>query len=266
MYQRLKTSVLCDIYRRLTKNDAVIRKREGDVSFYRNVLVGFKRGDLVFDIGANGGDKTDIFLRLGARVIAVDPDETNQRILAQRFLRLRLVKRPVTIIGKAVSDTARQEKMWVDSPGSALNTLSKKWVETLRNDVSRFGGKMHFQAEKTIETLTLEDLINRYGSPYYVKIDVEGHEPAALRGLARPIPYISFEVNLPEFSAEGRQCIQRLAEIDSKATFNYCSDRSPGLALPRWLDKDKFLTQFGEIQEASIEVFSVSTSGQRAGR
>ena len=43
--------------------------------FYRKLLAGLQRDGLIFDIGANMGAKTDIFLRLGARVVSVEPDD-----------------------------------------------------------------------------------------------------------------------------------------------------------------------------------------------
>jgi len=259
LYQRLRTSLLCDLYRRLSSRGGIIRRRDEEVRFYRNVLKGLRKGDLIFDIGANGGDKSDTFLRLGARVVAVEPDERNQQVLAQRFLKLRLVKRPVRIVGKAVSDSVRKETMWVDAPGSALNTLSRKWVDTLRADDHRFGATRGFGEERNVETTTLEDLMATHGAPSYIKIDVEGHEAAVLRGLRRPIPYVSFEVNLPEFKTEGLECIERLNEIDPNTTYNYATDCGRGLALADWAGKKDFVAVFNRITEPCVEVFSAAS-------
>jgi hypothetical protein len=78
--QRLKVSWIYDAY--WTVNDRrIIDGRRRQVEFYHGVLSGFRQRDLIFDIGANCGQKTDVFLRLGARVVTVDPDETNQEIL-----------------------------------------------------------------------------------------------------------------------------------------------------------------------------------------
>lgn len=103
----------------------IIQRRSREVKFYRDLLEGFQDGDLFFDIGANHGQKTDIFLRVGARVLAVDPDEINQEALKDKFLRYRLVKKPVIIVGKAVSDKCAVHKLWIDEPGSA-----KKYSES----------------------------------------------------------------------------------------------------------------------------------------
>jgi hypothetical protein len=55
----------------------IIDRRDSEVEFYRHLLKGFRKGDMVFDIGANQGQKTDVFLRLRARVVAVELDGVN---------------------------------------------------------------------------------------------------------------------------------------------------------------------------------------------
>jgi FkbM family methyltransferase len=162
--------------------------------------------------------------------------------------------KPVTIVGKAVSERETVERMWIDAPGSAKNTLSQKWVSTLRSDQARFGARLEFAAEKDVETTTLDHLIGLHGEPFFVKIDVEGFEPNVLRGLTRRVPYISFEVNLPEFNAEGTECIALLKRLDAAGRFNFAADMQ-GLALSQWLDADAFRDVFERCSESSIEVF-----------
>src|SRR5262245_51175476 len=129
LYGRLKESWLYDCYWRFADR-SILKERSQEVEFYRSLLKGLEHGDLIFDVGANHGHKTDVFLRLGARVVAVDPDETNLEMLRQRFLDYRFHKKPVSLVGKAVSDRNSMETLWIDAPGSAKNTLSKKWVNT----------------------------------------------------------------------------------------------------------------------------------------
>ena len=43
-----------------------------DTKFYQNFI---NKNDLVFDIGANKGNKSNVFLKIGARVIALEPDK-----------------------------------------------------------------------------------------------------------------------------------------------------------------------------------------------
>ena len=73
--------------------------------------------------------------------------------------------------------------------------------------------------------------------------------------MGRPISYVSFEVNLPEFRPEGQQCIELLAAQSADGRFNYAVDCHRGLVLQKWADKREFLSVFGECNESSIEVF-----------
>jgi FkbM family methyltransferase len=254
LYQRLKSSFVYDFYWTFA-NQQLLKDRTKEVEFYKNTLQGFQKGNLIFDIGANQGYKTDIFLRLGARVVAVDPDEENQRLLRQRFLKYRITPKKVDIEGRAVSDAISIQTMWIDAPGSAKNTLNTKWVEILRNDPKRFGQRLDFAGEKQVETVTLEKLIATYGIPFFIKIDVEGHEPSVLRGLNRSVPYLSFEVNLPEFQVEGLQCIDILRERATDGRFNYAVDCERGLMLENWMRPRDFARVIERCDAPSIEVF-----------
>jgi FkbM family methyltransferase len=252
VYERIKGSCLYDAYWRVA-DPRLVEQRKQELAFFRNTLVGFRRNDLIFDIGANHGVKAEIFLKLGARVIAVDPDVSNQKTLTEHFLAYRLRKKPVVVVGKAVSDRNGHETFWVSEPGFGMNTLNAKWAETLEKDPARFGRTFEFREKRQVETITLEQMISTYGRPFYIKIDVEGYEPNVLKGLETAVPYLSFEVNLPDFKSEGEQCIARLREIAGNGVFN-CAVRDC-LMFSDWMSHDVFAKAFAEIRETSVEVF-----------
>lgn len=255
IYQRLKASRIYDLYWSVADR-SIIARRDREIRFYRSLLAGFHRGCLVFDVGANHGTKTDIFLKLGARVVAIEPDQTNQDILREKFLTYRLSRQPVVIVGKALSEKESVETMWIDEPGSAKNTLSRKWVETLKRDDERFGQHHDFSRRTTVETTTLDQLISTHGLPFFIKIDVEGHEPSVLRGLHRAVSYLSFEVNLPEFAPDGQECVEMLDRLSAGGKFNYAAgDYEKGLALQEWLPAREFSQILARCTERSIEVF-----------
>lgn len=256
LYYRLKNSYAYELYWRVA-DERVIDARSQEDAFYRDLLNGFRKGDLIFDVGANEGTKTEAFLRLSARVVSVDPDEANQEVLRGKFLRYRLAPKPVVIVGKAVSDRSAVETMLIDGPGSAVNTLSRKWAETLKTNKDKFEHEhfgLEFARHKAVETTTLEDLIAAYGLPFFVKIDVEGHEVNVIRGLKHPVPFLSFEVNLPEFRQEGLECVRLLGGLSATGQFNYAADLQGGLQ-GRWLGVQEFSGLLEECSERTIEVF-----------
>ncbi|HEX7080821.1 MAG TPA: FkbM family methyltransferase [Gammaproteobacteria bacterium] len=254
VYHRLRASRIYDAYWRIAEPE-ILHARDREVEFYRSLLRGLTEGDLIYDIGANHGYKTDIFLRLGARVVAVDPDPANHAILTQKFRSLRLVRRPVTIVQKAVSREKGHMTLWIDEPGSAKNTLSPKWVDTLRHDSDRFGHTLTFNAQREVETTTIADMIEVYGRPFFIKIDVEGHELDVILGMREPVPYLSFEVNLPEFLSEGLECVKALDRLGPNSLFNYSPSVETGLALPQWLPAAPFSEAVSACGTSSIEVF-----------
>ena len=86
-----------------------------------------------------------------------------------------------------------------------------------------------------------------------------------LQTLLRLVPYLSFEVNLPEFRREGLECIEVLDRIAAVGKFNYAVDCINGLVLERWLEARDFLQVLNACAEKTIEVFwktSVPISSQ----
>jgi len=257
IYHRLRASIAYDLYLRST-NRKLSKDRDREAAFYRAVLNGFKPGGLIFDIGANIGDKTDTFLRIGAQVVAVDPDERSQAILRQKFLRYRMRPKPVIIVGKAVGARVDVETMLVCAPGSVFNTLSKKGASLLSGATIRpeqSSDIIEYKETKTVETTTLDHLIEAYGVPSFIKIDVVGFELEVLLGLHRSVPCLSFEIGLPESRQELLQCVDLLRGFSTGGQFNYTWDRRNGLALARWLEVQAFLRVLEGCEDGPIEIF-----------
>ncbi|HEY1805449.1 MAG TPA: FkbM family methyltransferase [Terracidiphilus sp.] len=254
---RLKSSSIRRIYRMIF-NREVFLSTEREEEFYRNFLVGLKPGDIIFDVGANEGAKTDIFLRLSANVVALEPDDACLNTLRDRFLRYRWRAKDVSLVGKAVSDKSGKEEMWIDGPGSAVNTMSRKWADHLKDHKDSFPHGhcgLEFRQSKSVETTSIRDLIKLYGSPFFIKIDVEGHELSVLRGMPHPVPFLSFEVNLSTLRQEGIDCARVLGGLEPDGRFNYTPDCCAGMALPDWLSLDEFCGVLASCPEETIEVF-----------
>ena len=207
---------------------------------------------MVFDIGANQGNKTFLFNRLGSRVIAVEPDNFNYQLLLKRFQS----NTKVTVLHSAVSDKIGKADFFQNEPGSAFNTLSKKWKDSLEDQtVNRWHTSTMFNNVIEVQTITLDHLINKYGKPGYIKIDVEGHELACIKGLTEKISVISFEANLPEFKNETLQIIEYLKNIATDIKFNYMVN-DENFELPAHISADEFYDFIQATNLKYMDVFS----------
>lgn len=242
-----KNKFLYSIYLFVFRNN-VHREKKMELLFYKNLNI--KR--LVFDIGANIGNKTALFNKFGVAVISLEPDEDNFKLLQDRFRN----SKNITLLPIAASNKNGETTFLIDHPGSAFNTLSVKWKDVLKDPAAnRWSSEKQFSSERKVETITLDKLIEQYGIPDYIKIDIEGHELECLHGLTKRIRLISFEANLPEFKKETIQCIQHLYEIDSNAEFN-CSINEIDFHFKENLKADDFSKYINDTDLRYMEIFS----------
>jgi FkbM family methyltransferase len=200
------------VYRRLNR-DIQQQGRRG-VAFYSAIL---PANALCFDIGANLGQKTEIFLACGARVITVEPNSKCLPSLVRYFGR----DPRVTILAQAVGAEAGTMTLHIDGTSSTASARSD-WNATVY-------GKAAPDAIR-VPVTTLDALVKRYGSPDFIKIDVEGFEADVLRGLTRPVPLLSFEYHAREIDRL-RECLSILqAPITVRASDHDCVWRSDWMA------------------------------------
>ncbi|MEO0529167.1 MAG: FkbM family methyltransferase [Planctomycetota bacterium] len=170
--------------------------------FYENFV---SPESLVFDVGANQGNRTKVFLRPGARVIAVEPQPA-----CVEFLKAVFKDHPRLTIEPTAIGSAPGEAEMLLSQHSTIATLADDWVESVsssgRFDRSLWGGRI------TVPIVTLDTLIARHGRPDFVKVDVEGFELEVLRGLSQPVRALSLEF-VPEELDKAIACIDRLCEL-----------------------------------------------------
>jgi hypothetical protein len=82
---------------------------------------------------------------------------------------------------------------------------------------------------------TLDNLIREYGTPFLIKIDVEGYELEVLKGLSQPIKMISFEFTVPEKSNIIIECIDRIRNINPNIECNFTIGEETKFAKKKWL-------------------------------
>lgn len=162
--------------------------------------------DLIFDLGLHHGEDTEFYLAKGFRVVAV---EANPDLCAEATRRFAtaVADGSLTIVNRALAEQPG-EITFFDNEFSAWGTVDPKWAARNR----RMGSNSR---ERTVQATTMPELLQEFGTPYYAKIDIEGMDMVALRGLrevtARP-NFVSIESDKVSFRAL-REEFETLTEL-----------------------------------------------------
>lgn len=150
-------------------------------------LTGFARryvtpGSVVWDIGANVGLFTFVAAGLAGpegSVLAVEADTWLVGNLRRAAMRNSGVA-AVSVLPVAVSDTVGVAEFIIANATRATNYLRDSGGSSMTGGV---------RERQLVPTLTLDSLLERFGVPSVIKIDIEGGEPAALRGAAATLSH-----------------------------------------------------------------------------
>jgi FkbM family methyltransferase len=204
-----------------------IKGQKKYLDFYSQFI---NKGDLCFDIGANIGHRTEIFLKLGAKVVAVEPQKDLFRYLKIKY------KNKIQLENCGLGSGFRVQTMFIND-ASALSTFSDDMVKNSRFSDTEWINKRQVQIK------TLDSLIEKYGVPQFCKIDVEGYEYEVLSGLSKKIPYTSIEFALPENLQVLKDSISHIINLTEGAEFNYALGDDMVLASEKWF-KAKNIQEF----------------------
>jgi FkbM family methyltransferase len=150
----------------------------------RQILARVKEGDIILDIGANIGSYTLRLAKkagLSGRVIAFEALEKNARLLQANIEANHLTN--VTVVNKALGESSGLVTMYSDGHSSSASLMQVN----------------AFQPSGQTEMVRGDDIVEELKLPRidWIKIDIEGAETIALRGLRHTIarfkPRILFE-------------------------------------------------------------------------
>jgi FkbM family methyltransferase len=197
--------------------------------FYRGLL---PPGALVFDIGANVGVLSAVFASLGTRVVALEPNED-----CVRHIQLSYGDKQIEVIKAAVGAKNGLAVLNVSDERDVRSSVSDDWMKTMAGQDESYRGI--WSRQNIVPLVTLDTLIEHFGMPQLIKIDVEGFEEKVLSGLSLQPPLISFEFTA-RFLAPAMRCLEKEVFRDgSMFNFAYNADWGYPARFEReaWLEK-----------------------------
>jgi FkbM family methyltransferase len=208
------------LQRQLSAED--LRQFRSNLAFYAPFI---SAGDLCFDIGSNIGTKTEMFLKLGAKVVAFEPQPSCLRETAARCSPTRHLTTVNTAVG-AVSGTM---PLYVCRHPTG-SSLIADWSEDVKEIIH-------------VPVMTLDHAIDRYGLPNFCKIDVEGYELEVIKGLSQRIPTLTLEYHHDEANIRTTlECVHYLSRF-GELSINVTLGDETGFHWD-WIDYKTFLERF----------------------
>jgi FkbM family methyltransferase len=131
---------------------------------------------LIFDIGCNDGQDSDFYLKKGFRVVAVEANPALCGGLRQRFAE-QIANGRFILVEKAIAEKAGEVEFYVNEVEDIRSTIRAGHVERA-NALGRPSTKI------VVPSITFSTLIEEFGVPYFMKVDIEGADLLCVEGLA----------------------------------------------------------------------------------
>jgi FkbM family methyltransferase len=197
-------------------------------------------GDVAFDVGAHVGSRVRAWRKLGARVVAIEPQPDFARVLRLFFGR----DPAVVVVEQALGARPGTARLGVSTATPTVSSMSADWIGSVGSD--RSFARVRWDRSIEVRVSTLDALVAEHGEPAFCKVDVEGFELDVLAGLSRPVRALSFEYLPPAHDAALAvlELIERLGDY----RYNYSPVETLTWASERWLTAAELETVLDRVR------------------
>jgi FkbM family methyltransferase len=143
---------------------------------------------LIFDVGLNIGQDTGFYLSQGYRVLAVEADPTLAQAARQKFAGY-IRSGHLEVLNVGVAEVEGAAEFWICEAKPEFNSFHR--------EIAARDSYPHHSIQ--VPTMRFSSIIERYGTPHFLKIDIEGNDMLCLDGLSsHSLPdYLSIESECP---------------------------------------------------------------------
>jgi FkbM family methyltransferase len=153
---------------------------------------------LVYDLGLHKGEDTEFYLKKGYQVVAFEANPNLAEFCCGRFAQ-ELRSGQLQIVRGAIAAPTSTGKVTF-----YLNNTTSEWGTVDRAWVARNAAQGSDSSEIEVDQIDMAEIFEKFGIPFYLKIDIEGADGLvldALRSFEDRPQFISLEANTVDVSA-----------------------------------------------------------------
>lgn len=144
------------------------------------------KSDLIYDVGMHNGEDTAYYLSKGFRVVAIDANPDLVTAAKEKF-QTAVAESRLVVIHAAIASELGSATFWVCNELRGLSSFD-------RDRASSLG---HQPTSVQVPTVPLDQIFQAQGVPFYLKVDIEGHDHVAVGAIKNEDApaYVSMEIN-----------------------------------------------------------------------
>ncbi len=143
---------------------------------------------VIYDIGANNGSNIPYYLIKGDLVVAIEANPILASSLTEKF-KQQIEEGALVVINSVLTVDADSEGLAVEFYVHKTNNVLSQFPEPSAEEIMFFDKIL-------VNSMSVQSVLEKYGSPHYIKIDVEHYDAMVLKKLydqSVVAPYISAE-------------------------------------------------------------------------